>query len=160
MNSRFTKTIFQPVLLLLIGSTAAPGMETNERFSKEKLLYRNAISTPEITVPADLDGDGDLDIVARGNKNGARSIVWFENTDGSGGFSAARILHEPKSSGDLHVVDLDGDGDLDIVSGELNPGSQIIWLEQLDGAGGFAEAERLARGRAMVFPPDDLDNDG
>ncbi|MCB9552139.1 MAG: VCBS repeat-containing protein [Myxococcales bacterium] len=60
----------------------------------------------------DLDGDGDLDLVARSD----RFIFWYAN-DGAGGFSPSMpvSLGEP-SRGALTLADIDGDGDLDVLS--------------------------------------------
>lgn len=69
---------------------------------------------------ADMDGDGDLDVIV-GEHNladpaSARLII-YENMDGVGGSWSEHIVY----TGDEHhdgaqVVDIDGDGDLDILS--------------------------------------------
>lgn len=41
-------------------------------------------------VANDLDGDGDLDLLASSVGNGV--ITWFENTDGQGTFSDANLV--------------------------------------------------------------------
>lgn len=92
---------------------------------------------------ADLDHDGDLDIVAIDGVSGAECIVWFAN-DGRGSFAAPRDV--PVAGGARFVVrgqmrtidlaDVDHDGRLDLLinTGELtlHPGSE----------GGFAAAGR------------------
>ena len=70
---------------------------------------------------ADLDGDGDLDILS-GDDEG--NLVYFENTAGSGmlpAFDAARVnpfgLVSLDDRSAPSMADLDGDGDIDILSG-------------------------------------------
>jgi hypothetical protein len=68
----------------------------------------------------DLDNDGDLDVVA-GEHNikepSSAKVYFFENRDGKGRSWVRHIIH----FGDEHhdgtqLVDIDGDGDLDIIS--------------------------------------------
>ena len=104
----------------------------------------------EITWPInshtiDLDGDGDIDIV--GGSVAEQRIVWFENEsrDGEFRFETHSLDFEPAdpaaASIPLHgfhmeLVDLSGDGRLDIVT--FNParivGPELVWLEQPEDA--------------------------
>jgi len=114
----------------------------------------------------DLDGDGDLDVV--------RSNMWFENADGKG---TKWIVHEnipfgnPKQPYPLAthcvVVDMDGDGDNDLVMTENEiKGGHIAWLENLDGKGGSWKRHDLPpgdpapRGAYHSLIVADFDNDG
>jgi hypothetical protein len=83
----------------------------------------------------DLDGDGDRDVVSSQGYSG--SVRWFPNLAGVGRFGPSTVLTEPSSgwADAVHLADLDGDGDLDILSGR---GAQVFWIRNdvaRDGAG-------------------------
>ncbi len=100
--------------------------------------------------PADLDGDGDLDVV--------RSNAWFENADGKGLKWAERAnipFGNPNKpfpfATRARSWDLDGDRDLDLVmtTNEIkNP--KIAWIENADGKGGAWTLHELKPGDAAV----------
>jgi hypothetical protein len=80
---------------------------------------------------ADMDGDGDLDIVSASHDDD--TIAWYENDSaGNPSWSAANIATSANGATDVKVADMDGDGDLDIVSASRNDNT-IAWYEN-DGA--------------------------
>ena len=86
---------------------------------------------------SDVDGDGDLDLVA-GNIDGKNRLYLG---DGSGGFSSgSNITTDVHQTYSLSVVDVDGDNDLDVVAG--NDG-QINRLYLGDGSGGFSSGSDI-----------------
>jgi|GEM_PF-4922556 len=74
----------------------------------------------------DLDGDGDPDVVAASDTQG---LFWWENKDGNGQqWTKYRISYEFYTAPSLHLVDMDNDGDLDVLGGTKD---HMIWLENL-----------------------------
>lgn len=83
----------------------------------------------QLLTSADLDDDGDLDILS-GNDNNDAEVVWFEN-DGNENFTA-RIIYQLTPSGttgQIRVIDIDGDLDKDVNVGHIwleNNGSEVF----------------------------------
>jgi CubicO group peptidase (beta-lactamase class C family) len=121
---------------------------------------------------ADLDLDGDADLVMTENEIRAGRIAWLENKDGRGREWTVHDLPagdvDPRGAyHSLAVADFDNDGDQDIFTVEMEaiagsrPPRWFIW-ENLDGlAGQFAERVifdgRLGGHEAVVA---DVDTDG
>lgn len=95
---------------------------------------------------ADLDGDGDVDIVY--TSDSGYETVWFRN-EGGGNFTDIDI--SGPSDGNAIIEDLDGDGDMDILMGGTN-----IWYEN-DGSENFTDHPIPTTGDVFVA---DMDNDG
>ncbi|MBT1709547.1 VCBS repeat-containing protein [Fulvivirgaceae bacterium PWU5] len=118
-------------------------------------IETNAQSAHDV-YPVDLDGDGDLDMLATGLNNNL--VSWYEN-DGS----QTLIPHQITPTGStsptsLRAADLDDDGDVDIVL--TSPwDSKLIWLEN-NGAQVFTP-RTLASGEPVSFVyTADVDGDG
>jgi hypothetical protein len=85
---------------------------------------------------ADLDGDGDQDVVASaftglagGREDHLPSLVWLEQV-GKGRFVRHTIAAGRPSYPTLDVADVDGDGDLDVVAGVFAlRGTSQDWLD-------------------------------
>ena len=87
---------------------------------------------------ADLDGDGDLDLAA--GSNNANHFLWYEN-DGNENFTSHIIDNTSSYSlgpRGLALVDLEQDGDMDIVTAAIT-GDAFAWYEN-DGSGIFSGA--------------------
>ncbi|MEZ5323522.1 MAG: VCBS repeat-containing protein [Verrucomicrobiales bacterium] len=114
---------------------------------------------------ADLDGDGDLDVLsASANEFSAVGMIeWYAN-DGSGGFSQPSAISTQASGAySVYAADLDGDGDLDILSASYSDFRDgiIAWYAN-DGSGGFSQPSVIATqdGGTISVHAADLDGDG
>ena len=100
-----------------------------------------------VAAPADLNGDGRLDLVLLCDA-AVRPLL----NQGTGLFTAQADLPAPTPAPTLAIVDLNGDGRLDVVAGRGDAGgdSQVVGFLG-DGAGGFAAAQQIARYTAMML---------
>ncbi|WP_339917489.1 T9SS type A sorting domain-containing protein [Yeosuana marina] len=128
-------------------------------FNIQHVINSNAYY-PMNAYAADLDGDGDLDVLSASRDDD--KIAWYENIDGLGNFSTQKIIIENANSAHcVHAVDIDNDGDMDIVSASWDT-DEILWFENLDGQGVFSTQKivtSLADGASYVYSSD-IDNDG
>lgn len=93
----------------------------------------NFVSAPSVC-GADVDGDGDMDVLgaARGDVN---DIAWWENIDGSGNiWTEHTVPGSIRDCSSVYAADLDGDGDVDILSTDASY-NDVIWIENVDGSG-------------------------
>ncbi|OUJ71096.1 hypothetical protein BXP70_22530 [Hymenobacter crusticola] len=113
-------------------------------------------STPSSIATGDVDGDGDLDLLAA-NLDGNTASVRLNN--GSGAFSGSQEVSVGR--GPVHVVlgDVDGDGDLDLAT--ANSRDYTVSVRLNNGSGTFAGRANVSVGNtphALVLG--DVDGDG
>lgn len=131
-------------------------LDGHGNFSGPKVIVSNMDYPLDITV-ADIDGDGDLDIVAVSSFD--HKIVWFENLDGLGNFGPQHLIASLHGVQTVQAKDMDGDGDIDIIAGGDN---KVVWLENLDGLGDFGPEKIVADllGTTESIEVEDIDGDG
>lgn len=86
--------------------------------------------------PSDIDQDGDWDILSAAKLDG--TVNWFENVDGAGTtWENHAIEEELYYARGANASDIDGDGDIDILtSGGVSKSSgEIAWYENTNGTG-------------------------
>jgi len=115
---------------------------------------------PVTVLVSDLDQDGDQDIL--GGTSLGRKIIWWENADGvAGEWDTHCISSYYVGCHSIRSVDIDGDGDLDV----LTTGSgidSVTWWENLDGIGEQWAEHTIADDfdNAVSTDPADFDGDG
>ncbi|MDQ7054865.1 MAG: FG-GAP-like repeat-containing protein [candidate division KSB1 bacterium] len=95
-------------------------------------LISTTANNPWDILAADLDQDGDIDVVTA--SSGDNTIAWYEN-DGNLQFSQHVISTTASQTKSIHVADVDGDGDLDVLGVDF---TRALWFEN-DGNMNFSE---------------------
>lgn len=135
----------------------------NGNFSEKKFISNRADGIFAIDV-VDLDEDGDLDVVFATDTSDDK-VAWYRN-EGQGNFSNEIVLFrkgpiwENGNVRDFHIVDLDRDGDMDIILVAHTP-RQVTWLEN-KGNGSFNDPHIFDAdyGGLSSIHSNDLDGDG
>lgn len=132
-------------------------------FGAEKIIDADNGYTYSVKV-ADIDNDGDMDVISASSLITDGMIAWYENLDGNGNFGPKNIISFGTSNAlDVFVADIDSDGDLDVISGlysDQNP--SIEWYENLDGLGNFGSGNQVntTSGLTISIYISDINNDG
>jgi hypothetical protein len=128
--------------------TILPPAATNGQFGAGEEI----LSTPDFpykVAAADVDNDGDLDVVSLSFSIASDpEIRWHENL-GDGSFAPHLIVPAPNVSS-IEVADFDGDGDVDVITASQ-------WYEN-DGTGMFV-AHAISE-LAVISTVADMDGDG
>ena len=111
-------------------------------------------------VASDLDGDGDLDVLASGQN--PDSVAWYENLDGQANFGAVHYISQTLNfTQSLASADFDGDGDMDVLATSAGD-DKVVWYKNMDGQGDFGPEiiinDNAPNAKQAVAT--DLDNDG
>ena len=110
---------------------------------------------------ADLDGDGDADVLSASIKDD--KIAWYENrlNEGTADFGDQQeITTSADGASSVYAIDLDGDGDVDVLSASWND-NKIAWYENL-GGGVFGPHQVITYSVDQPYSvyATDLDGDG
>ncbi|MHC4251721.1 MAG: FG-GAP repeat domain-containing protein [Planctomycetota bacterium] len=117
-------------------------------------------------IPADMDGDGDVDIAVSDRRGKLRGCRWLENPGASPAQSGAWPNHfvggRDAEVMFMTLADLDADGREDVLVA-AKP-AQVLWFRRLDGSGRKWEKKRIPypgnMGDAKSVAAGDIDLDG
>ena len=108
---------------------------------------------------ADIDSDGDVDLVAVGSAN--NRVAWFENSAAGTTWTEHVISTAIGGAHSVASADLDGDGDLDLVVAGFGDNS-VVWFANTAGNGSawtLTTVSTTVVGASSVFAAD-ADGDG
>ena len=144
------------ILLVASNGTVTLARGGGARTFDEPVQVGSFSVTSTITA-TDLDGDGHLDLVGAGQSD--ENLAWLPGgPDGPTGSSRALLRSDVTGITALRPVDLDNDGDMDLVA--AGDGGMRVWenddMEWFDITPGAADAQRWVRDVAVT----DHDGDG
>lgn len=108
---------------------------------------------------ADVDGDGDMDVMISGVTIGNTYLLEAYINDGSGSFTNVSGAPFSEDYGDMEFADIDNDGDMDMISSEFS--AETIKVYENNGIGLYSESttSSFAWLNNRAFRVLDIDND-
>ncbi len=134
-----------------------------------KRIIDGKSTDPGHGMPADLDGDGDLDVVmalgmdSNAGQTGTREIVWYENAHPAKEWNKHVLAGDFDNAFEAIAVDVNGDGRLDVAATSYAaPHGRAVWLQNPGDPRGTWKMHTFKANwpRANQIIAADLDGDG
>lgn len=127
---------FEDFIYLGDGQNSVRWLENNTigSLGTNRLISDTSLSPNYVDV-GDMNGDGDIDVIASGNR-----ITWFEN-DGTG-LSWNEHYITNTNNGYFKLSDLNGDGNVDVLVAPTS-GDEMVWYKN-DGLGSFGPQQFIS----------------
>jgi len=129
------------------------------QFSEQKLIDEYDFLSPWSIYAADIDGDGNIDLLSASTSDD--TLAWYKNTS-MGGFGEKQIITQNlDQTRYITAADIDNDGDMDVLAttGSIN---LVVWYENLDGLGNFGTQQIISTDLLLpkMVIAADVDGDG
>ncbi len=131
----------------------------NAQFSTENIITYEALNA-NCVIAFDIDGDGYMDVLSA--SQGDDTLAWYKNLDGEGNFGQKNIItNNLDSTRFINGADLDGDGDIDVISTTIVD-NLVVWYENTDGIGTFGPQQVITNelDSPKMVKAEDIDSDG
>ena len=89
--------------------------------SSSKQIISNSEGGAFSVYAADIDGDGDMDVLSASRSGD--TVAWYEN----GGTFTRRFIGTANGAMSVYAADIDGDGDMDVLSANADENTIILW---------------------------------
>ena len=130
-----------------------------------EMVIEAGLGQPRWLEAGDADGDGDLDLFATTNDD--NRYFWYENRldEVTADFTIGQVISDGEGAGanKLIPIDMDDDGDLDVLAASSTPGEPkpISWYEN-DGTGNYFAEHIITEDSVSAWyaRPADFDGDG
>jgi hypothetical protein len=117
-----------------------------------------------LVATADLDGDGDIDIVSASDDDDSLTLFFQDPPDSTfpsePNFSQGVVLSTGNHPRAIATADLDGDGDVDIVTADLESDTLSVFFQDPPGNFPMAASKTMAVQDPTYVATGDLDGDG
>jgi len=109
----------------------------------------SSLSFPRVMTSGDFNKDGKLDLAAAQVSTGGALTIMLG--DGAGGFSQASISNVMRSPSAIVAADLNGDGNLDLITGNQSPTEGSIFVFMGNGNGTFGPRKQFLQAPLQDF---------